>query len=113
MKTSCGQMDLLETIPNHPLREALSGALHVAPKGYLDLVRAKKIRIVEGSVSSISEAGVKVQRKNSKPLTLNVDKILWATGYKIVCNVDPESAFSANLTRPSLFLQAPPSTNSA
>ncbi|KAF2685266.1 FAD/NAD(P)-binding domain-containing protein [Lentithecium fluviatile CBS 122367] len=83
MKMSCGQMDLPETIPNHPLRDALSGALHVAPTGYLDLVRAKRISIIEGSVASILEAGVEVQKNDGKALRLDADNILWATGYKI------------------------------
>lgn len=83
-KLSCGQQDMPETIPQHPIREALSGALHVVPKGYFEYVRAKSIRIIKGSITDINETEVIVQSDNGETITLEPDHALFATGYRIV-----------------------------
>ncbi|KAF2108455.1 hypothetical protein BDV96DRAFT_652707 [Lophiotrema nucula] len=82
-KKSCNQTDLPETIPDHPMKEALSGALHVVPNGYIDLVRSKRIRIIEGTMNSVCDGGVNIKMQNGNIRQLAVDHILFATGYKL------------------------------
>jgi len=84
-KKSCNQSNLPETIPDYPMKEALSGALHVVPIGYIDLVKKKKINVRKGVVYSMSNDGVMIEAVAGESYHLPVDYILCATGYKIVC----------------------------
>jgi hypothetical protein len=81
---SVGHMDLPETIPDHPMKASLSGALHVAPVGYIESVRSKKIRIIEGRLSSVDVGHVQIATKTGGGgLRLEVENILCATGYRL------------------------------
>ena len=80
----CGQQDLTSTIPDYPLKQALSGALHVEPQGYLDLVRKDSITIVQGEITSTKGSLVNVRNRFNEQKQLQVDNIVWATGYKLV-----------------------------
>lgn len=78
------QQDLPLTIPKHSLSQALSGALHVEPPGYLDCVRSGSIQILEGTVSDLSGNRIFVKSSNDGEIGLKADIILLATGYKLV-----------------------------
>ncbi|KAF2462743.1 FAD/NAD(P)-binding domain-containing protein [Lindgomyces ingoldianus] len=98
----CHQQDLLETIPDHPMRESLSGALHVVPDGYIESIRDNKIRVVLGSVQSISDAGVQICTLKGEVESLKVDSILFATGYKIPYRNIAFNGFAYSLLNPTV-----------
>lgn len=105
-KSTLRQKNVPETVPSHPLREALSGALHVVPEGYLDLVRTKQIGIIQGSLQGVSDARATIRSTDGKFTKLKVDKILCATGYKIVSLKHPYLAYKANFIGVSLLLRS-------
>lgn len=80
---SNNQHDLPKTIPTHPLKQALSGALHVEPPGYIDCVRSGRIRLVEGSISGMNGKTVSVRVNGKEDIAFEADNVLLATGYKL------------------------------
>ncbi|KAF2791053.1 FAD/NAD(P)-binding domain-containing protein, partial [Melanomma pulvis-pyrius CBS 109.77] len=103
---SCRQQDLPQTIPDHPFREALSGALHVVPEGYLEFVRSGRIKIIEGSISTISNSSVNILNKDGENKELNIDHILYATGYKIPYRNIAFNGFAYSLLNPTVSFVA-------
>lgn len=81
---SNNQQNLPLTIPKHSLQQALSGALHVEPPGYLDLVRSDSIQIVGGTVSEFIGRSLSVEQSKGSKIDIEADALLLATGYKLV-----------------------------
>ncbi|KAF1978687.1 FAD/NAD(P)-binding domain-containing protein [Bimuria novae-zelandiae CBS 107.79] len=79
----CGQQDLPLTVPDYPIKQALSGALHVEPLGYLNLVRDGKITILQGELRSMKGSTVTIRTRSNEQKQLKVDSIVWATGYTL------------------------------
>ncbi|MCJ1314394.1 monooxygenase [Agyrium rufum] len=77
------QQDLPHTIPDHALSQALSGALHVEPPGYLDCLRSGRIRIIEGSIRSLQDTTLTVNTNNGGPSKFSAESIVLATGYRL------------------------------
>lgn len=95
---SNNQQDLPQTIPSHPLANALSGALHVEPPGYIDCVRNGSITIVEGHIQSLSAASVTVATTRGSSQNIQADNVLLATGYKLVGSIQIKSLNSSYYT---------------
>ncbi|KAI9857449.1 MAG: monooxygenase [Trichoglossum hirsutum] len=121
---SLHQQNLPQTIPNHPFAEALSGALHVEPEGYLNCVRDGRIRVVQGTIDRVEGRTVNASGVGGSMETLEADNVLLATGYKlalpffspetlgalgVIDAADPIPIDTSNLPRITLFrLIVPP-----
>ena len=83
IKSNC-QQGLPQTIPKHSFAQALSGALHVEPPGYIDCVRDGRIKIVEGSITGLVGKTVEIKGEGEETIAIEADSILMATGYTLV-----------------------------
>jgi len=81
---SLKQFNVPQTIPDHPLAVALSGALHVEPPGYLDSIREGKISVTEGALESLADREVTVRGTSGDSTIIETDHIVMATGYNLV-----------------------------
>jgi pyruvate/2-oxoglutarate dehydrogenase complex dihydrolipoamide dehydrogenase (E3) component len=81
---SLNQQNLPQTIPTHSFSEALSGALHVEPPGYLDCVKSGQIKIIRGTIDHIEGRNIHVRGEGNGIEKIEADNILLATGYKVV-----------------------------
>ena len=89
---SSGQGDLPQTIPNYPIVQALSGALHVPPIGYLECIRDGSIEVIEGRVDSLQESAVQITTKSGEAQIIKADNIISATGYTLVSTCAPQKS---------------------
>jgi hypothetical protein len=81
---SSGQADLPQTIPKYSIIQALSGALHVPPVGYLDCIRDGRIEIIQGAVDGLCGNSIEVTTTNGETQLLKADHVISATGYNLV-----------------------------
>jgi dimethylaniline monooxygenase (N-oxide forming) len=87
---SLHQQDLPQTIPHHPFTEALSGAIHLEPEGYLEGVRDGRIRIVRGIPENLRGREVRVRVDGGDGVErIQADYVVLATGYKVVRLLPP------------------------
>lgn len=73
-----------KTSHKQSLANALSGALHVEPPGYVDCVRNGSIAIIEGHIQCLSGENVTVATSRGSSQTIQADNIILGTGYKLV-----------------------------